>query len=90
MVEEILRHVTEDHVTRRPDPLEGAERDEPVACADVQYDVPGRYLGVVEDAIANGPEVFELPTEQLGVAAVTAVQEPLRPDVEDFRRHAEV
>ena len=89
MVEEILRHVVEDDVTRRPDPLERPERDEPVAGADVEYDVSRGYLGVVEDAITHGGEVFELSPQQLGVAAVPTAQEPLRPVVLDFRRHAE-
>src|SRR5213593_851439 len=87
MVEKILGHVIEDDVTRRPDPLERPERDEPVAGADVEYDVSCGYLGVVEDAITHGGEVFELSPQQFGVATVPTAQEPLRPLVEDLRRH---
>jgi hypothetical protein len=64
---------------RGPDLLERAERDEPVAAADVDHDVAFHHAGVAEDAVTHGIEELQGLAQCLGVAAVTAVEQPLRP-----------
>lgn len=74
--------MSEHDPSSRPDTLDGTEREETVSCANVQDDVTGAKLGVVEHPITDRQQVVHRLTVLFLIIAISAMEEPLSPLVE--------
>ena len=87
VIKQALRDIGEDHMTFRPEPLQGAEGDEAVTGAHVENGVIGPKPGLVEHRVADRVQVLgEILLAGLGIAAEAHVQQPPVPAV-GSRRH---
>ena len=75
VIKQALRDIGEDHMTFRPEPLQGAEGDEAVTGAHVENGVAGPQPGLVEHPVADRvEELGQIPLAGFGIAAEAHVQ----------------
>ena len=76
MREEVIRYVGHDDAALHPDPVQGPERDQPVAGTDVEHDLPGHDLRVVQDTLAQRQEKLLILLALLRVIAIASMEQP--------------
>jgi hypothetical protein len=72
--DQIGRHVGRDHVAFSAYSLQGSERDQAVAGANVEQDIPGTDLRVVQYSVPDRKQILECPRTLLWIVPVAAVK----------------
>jgi hypothetical protein len=57
--QEVIRHVGHDDAALHPNPVRRPQCDQPVAGTDVEHDLPGHDLCVVQDTLAQRQEKLQ-------------------------------
>ena len=75
VIKQVLRDIGEDHLTRWPETVQRAERDEAVTCPHVEEGVARTQPGLVQHRVPHRVQgLAQIPLPVRGVAAESHVQ----------------
>lgn len=81
MLQHGFRHIGKDYPQRRPGVVNGAECNQAIASADIQECHVRFNLAALQNAVGEPLGLRTDDTERRSIAAMTMVQQPIRPDI---------